>query len=785
MIKRSNLIPVVFWIVGTTLVVLLSERERDAERQRLALETRITGEQVELRLESCLQSRVALVRTLSRSEWADSEDLFARWPQRAEPLIGLFPGVQALNFVDVDSVIRVVVPEEPNHAAKGVQLFDNPNPSVVLALSRASAGTLTRTDPIELLQSGTGFTVYDRIESSDGSFLGYANGVFRVDDLMRACLFETRFEETFQLALYEATGQVPFYVKPVRPAPMPWEMAETLEVSAADRPWRMILARHPESLESAGRGTATLILFFGVSIVSLAAFLLALLLANQRSLRESQQRYRFLIENQNDFVIQFDLENRLTYVSPSFCDSQGEVASKLLGTSFVQLIDVDGRGSFVTIREEVASPPHNANCELRTRTVFGYRWIAWSFAGVTDDAGKVALVNGTGRDLTDLRLMEERIAHSEKMKALGEMAGGITHDFNNQLQVMLGNIEFLARSASDEQREQFEQIEGAILRAMNLTGKLATLSRQQSVDHRSLELAAFIQEIADLLRHSLPTTISVQVDVPDSSMMVMADPSQIEQVLLNLAFNAKDSIDTHGSIRITLLQDTLDHAFCRTHPEVEPGEFARLSVSDNGAGIPVSVLPRIFDPFFTTKGVGDGHGLGLSNCDSIVRQHGGIILAESDEGYGSTFTVYLPIAGSQSAVEEKTVPERDSNGAGNNLILIIDDDDEVRKLNERILASAGYQTISAANGYDGVVIFEERQDEIRMVIMDLVMPVMDGREAVQRIRAISSSVYILFSSGYVPADDGEQMLSEPLLRKPFKSKELLAFAAEAGGTDRR
>lgn len=781
MTNRFYAVPVILWIAGISLVFFLGQREQEAELERLMLETRITAEQVQLRLESCVRSRVALVRTLSGSDWRDGGDVERRWRQRAQPLIGLFPGVQALNFVDPDSTIRIVVPEAANRAAVGGFLLGNPNPSVVSAFNRATTGVLARTDPIELLQSGTGFTLYDRIESTSGETLGYANGVFRINDLMETCLAERRFAEGFQLALYELGETQPFFTKPDRTSTRPWANAEQIEVEVADRPWQMIVAHNPLVMPQTNRETETLILFFGVSLVTLVSFLAWLLLSNQRSLRESQQRFRFIVENQSDFVIQLDPDNRLLYASPSFADSQGRVASELIGTSFLDVLAEDGSDTMQTIREQLRSDQHSVEWELQTITTRGNRWIDWSFSGVLDESGNLEFVNGTGRDLTDLRLLEDRIAHTEKMKALGEMAGGITHDFNNLLQVMLGNIEFLVKGAKGDEREQLEQVESAILRAMNLTGKLATLSRQHRVDRRQVDLAGFTGEVANLLRHTLPTTITVQFEAPEEPVHVSADPAQIEQVLLNLAFNAKDSIDNYGSIRIAVGTEILDASFCRTHPEIEPGHYARVSVVDDGAGIPPDVLPRIFDPFFTTKGIGDGHGLGLSNCDSIVRQHGGIILADSEADYGSTFTVYLPVA---EALVDSTVETASmtSSAPSKNRVLLVDDNEDVLKLTQRILASAGYQTITATNGHDGVVMFEEHQHEISMVIMDLVMPVMDGREAAARIRALAPGIYILFSSGYVPMEDEQTVgLDGPLLRKPFKSRELLDYVAEAMG----
>jgi PAS domain S-box-containing protein len=782
---RDLSITLVLWVASVSLVLVVSHRERRQELARVDLETRITGEQVALRLQECFASRLAIVESLAAYRWESIDAIRENWALRAEVLVGLLPGVLALNYVNPQSVIEIVVPEAANVAALNSVLLENPHPSVPAAIRAARRGVPSRTAPVKLLQSGQGFATYALLTSPAGAELGYANGVFRLRPLMETCLAESSLEENYQLAFFEGDSDSAFYVKPPGASPRPWSHGHTFTIPAADRPWRMQIAPRPSAAMAADRFNERLILVLGLFLSTLAAGLAWLLLARQNALRESRERYQFLVENQSDFVVQLDDDGLLTYASPSFCRSQGRDNAELLEKPLADLVDPDSADKVAEVREALCRPPHQASVELSMQACSGTRRIAWSFSKAAGEKGPTRLTSGTGRDLTDLRLLEGRVAHADKMRAIGEMAGGVSHDFNNLLQVMLGNVELLKEESADGQREQLEQVEAALLRALSLTAKLATLSRQQKAERVPIDLSGFVKGVAGLVRRTLPATIQLQVDTPGESgeaVTVMGDPTQLEQVLLNLALNARDSIDRHGTIRIELDIETLDEARCRVMPGLTPGVYARLSVCDDGCGISAETLPRIFDPFFTTKGYGAGLGLGLSNCDTIVRDHGGAIDVRSSEGSGSTFTVVLPLVSEAPAA---TVPDEHPYGRApidaGDLILVADDNGDICKLVERILGAAGYRTLRAHNGAEAVRVFQDHRGEISLVILDLIMPVMDGHEAADRIRELSDSVQILFMSGYVPADEGVDVRGDGVLQKPFRGSELRARVDAAIG----
>ncbi len=755
----------------------------ESERERRLLEVQLTGEQVRLRLTDCIDARVSLVKALAGQQWIDEADVRDNWAARAAGLASLYPGVQALNYIDRDWRIRVVVPLPSNVEALGQSLRTNSNSSVITALAKAeTTGQLSRTGIISLLQGGKGFALYRPIASIDGESLGYVNGVFRIRDLMNTCLSDTNLVERFRYAVSDYNMDR-FFVQPEQDSGAPWPGAFNFTVDVASLPWQMVFAPSERYLRTTARGSADAIVLIGLLLTGLLTYLVRMLMLNQRSLKDSEEKYRVLIENQSDMVAQLDKNLCWVYASPSFCRTFDRDPQFLIGDSVLAIVHEDDEDRVRVALARVFEPPFKSYYEARSLTRAGYRWMAWSNTAVFDDNGKIEGVTCFGRDVSEIKALEAQVSRSQKMQAMGEMAGGITHDFNNLLHVMLGNVEFLILDARDEDKQQLEQIRRAIDRAMHLTGQLATLSRQQLTEREVLDLRILMPELHSMLERTIPQRIVFSVDdVSGKALNIYADPTQIEQVILNLCFNARDAMDLDGCIRLVLGVEMLDDTFCRLHPDVVRGEYATISVIDNGIGIPPESLARVFDPFFSTKGVGGGTGLGLSNCYSIVRQHEGLILAESEEGVGTTFIVYLPLTQqSQTPFELEAAAGKVGIKPERKLVLVVDDDPEILDLTAKILAQGGYDTVTAVNGHDAFVTFSEHKKEIAIVVMDLVMPVMDGKSAAGKIREIAPGMPIVFASGYSPDGVDASELGGPLLGKPFRSAELLDLvAAEIG-----
>ena len=752
----------------------LGAASRSSDAERIRLETRITAEQLEIRLEACFAARQRLVHALAHYPWQSQQQLLSGWVLRAGALVPLYTGVQALNYVDPQGVIRVVYPTETNGPAFNADLRRNPNASVVSALARAeSTHEMARTDIVELLQGGMGFALYHAIEGPDDELLGFVNGVFRVEALMDTCLPEAKLQEHFAFALME--GERTFFEKtdPRATGPSPYEVELAIDVT--DAPWRFRFAPLASYLEDTDSILEELWIGFGVLLVALLSLAFRYILLKQRDIEESEDKYRLLVENQTDLVVKVNMAGEFQYISPSYCEMFGKTEDELLGKAFMPLVHEDDRELTARSLERLHRPPHTAYHEQRAMTAQGWRWLAWSNRAVLDDKGEMVGITAVGRDVTEIKRLEERVAHSQKMRAMGELAGGITHDFNNLLQVIHGNIEFLLLDDKHDTatRESLEQVRKVAGRAMQLTQTLATLSRQDVARPEVFDVNAFMQDLHELLGHTLPASVHLEVSLADDALPVFGDRSQIEQVLLNLCFNARDAIDSTGRILLTTRKETLSPAALGSHAQLEPGDYVLITVEDDGHGIEPELLPRIFDPFFTTKGKGTGTGLGLANSYSIVEQHDGMITVDSTPGQGSRFTVYLPLAAGDVATSKPVAPVAVSPAANRGkLVLVADDNAQLLKLTCRVLQAAGFETCAAATGRKALDLYTARQDEICLLILDLVMPDLGGQEVAEAVRRMSGDVKILFVSGYVP-ERTLRTLNEPIVKKPYSLDALI------------
>jgi PAS domain S-box-containing protein len=644
-LPRHLLIPLLFLLLGTALVALLGIENRKNDHEHLALETSVTAEQVQIRLQTCVDRRTKLISVLANTPWNSEQQLVENWAAHASTLYPLYDGIQALNYIDNNRVIRSVYPAEPNLSALNADLRDHPNASVRSAISQAEASTATsRTAILELLQSGMGFALYRQIRSPDGVALGFVNGVFRGADLLENCLSEQRLRDNFLLRVFDQDTL--FHQSPAE-VEVRGDHMVSVSVDVAGIPWRLQISPLPGHIEAPGQILDIVWIALGLLLSILLALTVRSLLIKQRDLSESEDKYRLLVESQTDMLVKVNPEGEFLYVSPSYCETFGKSEDELLGKHFMPLVHEDDREDTARSLESLINPPHTSYHEQRAMTKDGWRWLGWSNTAVMNSAKEIAAITAVGRDITEIKSLESRVAHTQKMKALGEMAGGITHDFNNLLQVIYGNVEFILMKGDqgEQVNERLERVRDVVDRAMKLTQKLSTLSRQEATEKEVIELNAFSEDLITLLQHTLPTSIKLSRVAQESPLYVHADRALLEQVLLNICFNARDAVESIGSIEISLQQKRLDKKFLGPRSDNAPGDYALIEVRDDGCGIEADALPRIFDPFFTTKGLGTGTGLGLANCYSIVKQHNGLILADSVPGEGSCFSIYLPLAG--------------------------------------------------------------------------------------------------------------------------------------------
>ena len=373
---------------------------------------------------------------------------------------------------------------------------------------------------------------------------------------------------------------------------------------------------------------------------------------------------------------------------------------------------------------------------------------------IKDDSGRIVRRYGANQDITQRKQSEEEKTHlesqllqSQKMEAIGTLAGGIAHDFNNILTVISGFGSLLQMDIpeDDPKKAYIDQILASSEKAAQLTQGLLAFSRKQQISLRPLDINNTIRATSKLLKTLLTEDIELKTKLSEETSIIMADASQMDQILFNLAANARDAMPQGGTLIVETKIVELDDDFIRIHGYGESGKYVLLSVSDTGIGMDEATKSKIFDPFFTTKEVGKGTGLGLSTVYGIVKQHNGYITVYSEPGRGTTFRIYLPLV-NEIVREEKEV--RTPVKGGSETILIAEDDDAVRGLIKTVLTEHGYSIIEAVDGEDAIDRFTKTEKRIDLIILDTVMPKKNGREVYDEIKKIKPDSKVIFTSGY-------------------------------------
>ncbi len=650
-------------------------------------------------------------------------------------------------------------------------------PSVVACSSAAPSCSCCK--------GGAGLATYQPILGGDGALLGFVNGVFRIDALVDSCLAEASVRQHYRFRLYADDGQLA-YAYDAAGESGAWPFTTSTPLRVIDRTWRLEFAPSFQALEQRGNVFADLLALFGVALVGLLAWLLAGRLRAMTALDESQARYRLLVENMADLLIRLGPDGRLLYASPSYCRMFGATEEALLAREGPLAHD-GGDGPVASALAAVQAPPHTTVFEQRTATATGPRWFAWSYRAVLNDRGQVEEIVGVGRDVTARRELEEQLRQAQKMQAVGQLAGGIAHDFNNLLHAMLGFMEFAADALQPGHpaREDLGHARAAGQRAAQLTKQLLTFSRRQMLQSFDLDLNEVVENALRMLERIVSERVEIEFHAGPQALPVRGDPVQLEQVLVNLCVNARDAMGGKGLLRIALGESRPDAAWCATHPGAREVDYATLTVSDSGTGMAPETLSRIFEPFFTTKEVGAGTGLGLSTVYGIVQQHEGFVDVWSQPGQGSRFAVYLPRT--EAAVFADEPVEKPPAPRGQGTVLVAEDDPGVRQFVSRILRTAGYTVLEAAHGLEAVEVMHRHPQEVRVALLDVVMPKLDGHGAAVQLRQLSPGIRLIFTSGYDPlALGGGAAADEVMLSKPYQAEDLLhavhaAFASVEGG----
>jgi PAS domain S-box-containing protein len=445
---------------------------------------------------------------------------------------------------------------------------------------------------------------------------------------------------------------------------------------------------------------------------------------------------------------------------------------------FIERVHPDDRERVIRAGEEARASGQPFRAEHRIiRPDGSERLVVQQAELFTDSQGKVVRMIGTTQDITDIRHLEDQLRHSQKLEALGQLAGGIAHDFNNVLTAINGysNLVLQELRPQDPLRPELEEIRKAGERAATLTQQLLAFSRKQVLQLRTINLNTIVADMDKMLRRLLGADIELLTHLAPDLGYVKADAGQIEQVILNLALNARDAMPAGGQLTVETANAALDEEYARMHHAVVPGRYALLAVTDMGCGMDAATQARIFEPFFTTKQKGKGTGLGLSTVYGIVKQSGGFIWIYSEPGHGSTFKIYLPLC--DDAVEEaRPVTRSSASSEGSETVLVVEDDPTVCRFVCLALARNGYQVLEASNGKQALEVCDQHLGEIRLLVTDLVMPEMGGQQLAEILSKARPEIRILYLSGYTQNSvvrQGTLHSEVTFLQKPFAVEALL------------
>jgi len=494
--------------------------------------------------------------------------------------------------------------------------------------------------------------------------------------------------------------------------------------------------------------------------------------AAERARVESELRLRTFVDASFEGLAITD-QGRILDVNARMAELLGAPVSSLVGRSVIDFIAPESRSRVVPRLQSGAPQAYEHLCMRTDGTKFPVEVQAKTLE-LADRSLRVTAI----RDISERKNLEEQVRQAQRMESIGRLAGGVAHDFNNLLTVIMSLVRLLARvprSAAD--RDDLEQIETAAGRAAELTQQLLAFARRQIVEPQSLDLNELVTRIDKMLRRLIGEDVQLTT-IPDPRIgRIRADPGKVEQVLMNLAVNARDAMESGGKLTIETANVELGEDYAANHPEVRPGRYVMLSVSDTGAGMDAVTMAHIFEPFFTTKSAGKGTGLGLATCYGIVKQSGGSIWVYSEAGKGTTFKVYFPLYTEE--VVAAPPPVLQAAPFGSETLLVVEDDDMVRRLAVRILREQGYVVHDTGDPVEALAMFERLGGGIDLLVTDVVMAGMSGKELANQLRARRSALQptlkVLYTSGYTEntiVHHGVVDAGVNFLEKPYVPDEL-------------
>lgn len=610
--------------------------------------------------------------------------------------------------------------------------------------------------------------------------------------LFYSAVYTGEAEEKLALSL----GAAAFVIKPTEPEEL-WKRICLIMKSRDAQPDSTVLPsmneREEHFLREYGRVVATKL---EEKVLELQQSL-ALRKQAEEALREQEQELATIFENAPFMMLLLDGDRRVRRVNALACSFTGSPISDMLGRRSgealrcIHAIDIPegcGFGPYCrecTVRQTIldtfdtGQSHHQVETTLPITVQGKEQNIQFLLSTTKVTVGHYAMVLLSLQDISEFKKLESELLHAQKMESIGTLAGGIAHDFNNILTAIFGygDIALMNMAADDPQRQSVENMLQAAHRAASLAKDLLLFSRKQISDKKNADLNEIVRSVEKFLLRVIAEDITCTITLDDGTLPVLADSRRIEQILMNLATNARDAMPNGGSLSITTERTLLDDAFIASHGCGSSGMYAVLTVTDTGIGMDDETRRQIFDPFFTTKEIGKGTGLGLAVVYGIIKQHDGLITVASDPGKGTTFRIYLPLTVS-SAQEERIDSKFTQSARGSETILLAEDDETVRDMALSLLESFGYKVITAVDGEDAVQKFRENRKQIRLLLFDVIMPKKNGLVAYDEIVAIKPGMKVIFASGYSTeavhqkALGNENILS---ISKPYLPSNLLAM----------
>ena len=503
------------------------------------------------------------------------------------------------------------------------------------------------------------------------------------------------------------------------------------------------------------------------------------------TLRESEERFRQMAEHIQEAFYVIDLASGVTlYISPTWATIWGRpIEDGRDPFIWLNSIDPDDQTAMRESRQVVMRGETSVLTFRVIRPDGSLRWVLARSFPVRDDTGRVYRMVGVASDITEIRQVQEQFVQAQKMEAVGRLAGGVAHDFNNLLTVILSWTAILLekRGQDGEELEMLREIGSAGERAAGLTRQLLAFSRKQVLAPRVLDLNALIADTEKFLRRLIGEDIELRTVLVPGLGTALADPGQVEQVIMNLVVNARDAMPNGGTLTIRTANADMRDEPVHLGEGPRAARYVMVAVGDTGVGMDAETQAHLFEPFFTTKGVGKGTGLGLATVYGIVQQSGGFIRVESEAGAGTTFKLYWPVV-ERAAVVKESASGPQATLRGTETVLVVEDDEQIRNLTRTILTARGYSVLVAENGEHALALAAEHEGAIHLMLTDVIMPGMSGRELADRLNAAHPAMRVLYASGYTDEMIAHHGVLEPgvdFLQKPFTPGDLAQRVRDA------